>query len=432
MMENNNSVSQKKIRRLFFWGFCLILFLPIIILPPTFQPSSWSRAMLFRIILTLLVCFLFFKFFYKKEVSFPIPKWKNSAYLPFLTLAAFFITLILATFFSEDIRFSIFGSPTRAGGVLNLLFFFIFACFLALFTDENNWKKLFHALFGAGFLASLLAVIQYFNILKNIFLSYEGGGTPSFLGNSTFLAIYMIFLVFLSFSFLIQEKEKRKKLFYLGLLCLFLFTILITGSRAAYLGLLAGFFFFIFFYPVRKLPEQFSNGVYSKIKTLKIIAASLLIITILTVLFFNLFPQIAEKNNLLKIAVNRLSIKNVATDLLGTRLSVWKIGFQMIKDKPLFGWGPENFYIGFDKYYDPAIPGIKSLWWDRPHNAFLDIAASSGIISLILYFLFWLILLWQLQRFKSRQGSNINTYMAHGLQAMFIGYLVALFFNFDD
>ena len=419
MMKNNNYISQKKLHPLFFWGIYLILFLPIVLLPPTFQPAVWSRTLLFRIALTLLISFFFFKFFYKKDISISIPKWKSPVYLPFLILSGFFITLILATIFSQDFMFSVFGSPKRAGGVLNLLFFFLFSVFLALSVNENNWKKLFNWLFGIGVLVSLLAVVQYFNLFKNLFIAFEGGGTPSFLGSATFLAIYLIFLVFLSFTFLIQEKEKKKRITYGALFLLFIFTILITGARATYLGLLVGFFFFIFFYP-------------KKFKTLKIISAGLVLFAIIIVAFFNFYPQVAEKNSLFQVAVNRLSIKKVAIDLAGTRLSAWKITFEAIKDKPILGWGPENFYIGFEKYYDPNIPVIKDTWWDRPHNVFLDIAVSSGIISLILYFLFWLIIFWQLQKFKRQQGDNERTYLAHGLQAMFIGYLVALFFNFDD
>ncbi|MBU4367925.1 O-antigen ligase family protein, partial [Patescibacteria group bacterium] len=296
---------------------------------------------------------------------------------------------------------------------------FIFTVFLALFINGNSWKKLFNLLFIAGVLASLLAIVQYFNILKNIFISFEGGATPSFLGNSTFLAIYMLFLVFLSFTFLIQEKLKNKKILYAGFTLLFIFTILITNSRATYLGLLIGFFYFFFFYP-------------RKFKTLKTIAASLVLLAIIVVIFFNLFPQVAEKNNLLKIAVNRLSIKKVATDLIGTRFSAWKITLKTIEEKPIFGWGPENSYIGFEKYYDPTNSEIKNMWWDRPHNVFLEIAATSGIVSIILYSLFWIFLLWQLQIFKRKSGDNENTYLAHGIQAMFIGYLVVLFFNFDN
>ncbi|MBU4480125.1 O-antigen ligase family protein [Patescibacteria group bacterium] len=229
----------------------------------------------------------------------------------------------------------------------------------------------------------------------------------------------MLFLVFLSFTFFIRERAKNKKIIYAVLFSLFIFTVLITSSRATYLGLLIGFFYFFFFYP-------------KKFKTLKIIAASLVLIAIIIAIFFNLFPQVAEKNKLLEIAVNRLSIKKVAKDLAGTRFSAWKITLKTIEEKPIFGWGPENSYIGFDKYYDPTDSNIKNMWWDRPHNILLDIAASSGIISLVLYLLFWLLLFWQLQRFKRQQGENEYTYLAHGLQTMFIGYLVVLFFNFDN
>ena len=429
-MENNNYISQKKFRSLFFWGACFILFLPIVILPPTFQPNEWSRVILFKIILTVLISFLLFEFFYKKEISISVPKWKNPVYLPLLILSAFFITLILSTLFSQDPVFSVFGSPQRAGGVLNLLFFFAFACFLALFTDENNWKKLFNALFVAGVLISSLTIVQYFNILKDVFVSFEEGGTPSFLGNSTFLAIYMLFLSILSFTYFLQEKEKKKKVTYGVLFLLFTFTILVTNARATYLGLLIGFFYFFFFYPVR---SKVSSGINPKnLKTLKIIAAGLVLFAIIAVIVFNFFPQISEKNNLLKIAADRLSIKKIVTDLAGTRFLVWKIALQTIEDKPILGWGPENFYIGFEKYYDPTVPIIKNTWWDRPHNVFLEIAANSGIMSLIFYSLFWIVLFCQLQIFKIQRGEGKDIYLAHGIQAMFIGYLVALFFNFDS
>lgn len=429
----NKKYPQVKTPALFFWGICFILFLPIIILPPSFQPSDWTRATIFRIILVVLVSVLFFKYFYKKELSFSVPKWKilvspenqapaktfNQAYLPFLTLAVFFITLILATIFSEDIRFSIFGSPARAGGLLNLLFFFVFAVFLALFMKDRDWEKLWKLNFLAGFFASLLAIIQYFHLFGSVFIAFQGGGTPSFLGNSTFLAIYMLFLIFLSFTLFTQEKNIKKKVFYAALFCLFIFTVLISGARATYLGILTGFFYFFFFFP-------------KKFKTLKIAAAGLVLVVIIAAILANIYPQAAQKNNLAKIVVDRLSVKKVMTDLAGTRFSAWQVTLKEIKEKPILGWGPENFYIGFEKYYDPTIPGMDKIWWDRPHNVFLDIWASSGIFSLLFYITFWASLLWQLQRFKRQQGDSRNTYLAHGVQAMFIGYLIALFFNFDN
>src|SRR3989344_4444295 len=419
-MKNNTMQLADKYQNVFFWSTCIVLFLPIIILPPNFQPSDWTRSILFRVILTGLICFLLFKFFYKKAGFVAIPKRGDPIFLPLLALLGLFATLIVSTVFSEDIIFSVFGSPSRGGGgLLNLLFLFLFTIFLAIFAKEKQWNKFFNVLLATGVLASLLAIVQYFNFFKNIFIAYEGGRTPSFLGNSTFLAMYLLFLGFLSVTLLVQEKNTTKKVIYGGLLALFLFTIFITGARAAYLGVLTGLIYYLLFYP-------------RKIRALKMAAASFLLCAMGIVLILNFFPRLAEKNNILKVAANRLSITTVVEDLAGTRFATWKITWQAIQDKPLLGWGPEKFYIGFEKYYDPTLPNLQNLWWDRPHNVFLEYFVNSGIFALVFYIAFWTLLLWRLHWYKKTQGEGKNAHMAHGLFAMFIGYLTVLFFNFDS
>jgi len=424
-MKNNSRYGENRISNIVFWAIGFMLFLPIIVLPPNFQPSDWTRSMLFRMMITALVSFLLFKFFYKKDISISLPKWKISTYLPMVILAVFFTSVVIATIFSQDITLSIFGSPSRSGGALNLFFFFLFSVLLAIFISKDQWQKLFHMLFIGGILASLLAIVQYFNLLKNVFLSYEGGSTPSFLGNSTILATYMLFLSFLAFVFFIQKRTKKGRAAYGALFLLFTFTIIITGSRAAYLALLIGFLYFFLLYPY---PQKY--------KRLKIAAVSILLFSILAIALFNVFPQLGEKSSILKTISTRVSIARIAKDIFGTRLSAWKMTWQAISEKPLLGWGPENFYIGFEKHYDPVPFATPKLLWDRPHNIVLDVAVHSGILSLLLYTSFWIALLWKLQRVKRPQLEDGNqtdtTLKAHVVHTMFLSYLVVLFFNFDS
>src|SRR3989344_4227702 len=433
-MKNNSRYGENRISNIVFWAIGFMLCLPIIVLPPNFQPSDWTRSMLFRMMITALVSFLLFKFFYKKDISISLPKWKISTYLPMVILAVFFTSVVIATIFSQDITLSIFGSPSRSGGALNLFFFFLFSVLLAIFISKDQWQKLFHMLFIGGILASLLAIVQYFNLLKNVFLSYEGGSTPSFLGNSTILATYMLFLSFLAFVFFIQKQSRKEKMAYGALFLLFTFTIIITGSRAAYLALVAGFLYFFLFYPY---PQKY--------KRLKIAAASILLFSILVIALFNVFPQLGEKSSILKTISTRVSIARIAKDIFGTRLSAWKMTWRAISEKPFLGWGPENFYIGFEKHYDPVPFATPKLLWDRPHNIVLDVAVHSGIFSLLLYLSFWSALFLKLSRFRRNRGSsmalpsgqkpneiNDDLLMAHGAQTMFMSYLVVLFFNFDS
>jgi len=420
MKNNIYQYSSEKIQKLFFWAVCIILFLPITILPPTFRPSNWSRVILFKVILTFIISFIYYRFFYKKDFSFSVFNKKNPASSIFLVLSLFILSLIISTIFSVDTRFSIFGSPVRAGGVINLIFYFIFAIFLAIFIKEESWIKLLKINFLVGFITSLFAFIQYFGFLNKIFVSFStGAGPPSFIGNSTFLAIYMLFLAFLSFTFFILEKSKNKKILYGVLFLLFIFTILISGARAAYFGVLAGFVFYLIFYP-------------KKIKFFKIASVFLLVSALAVVLFFNLFPKFGSGNMLIERVSSKLSIQKIAEDFAGNRLLAWNMTWQAIKEKPLFGWGPENFYIGFEKHYSPEDISIEKEWWDRPHNIFLDVFANYGIFALILYTSFWLLLLIRLQIFKKTEPDQNKVFLAHAIQAMFLGYLVVLFFNFDE
>lgn len=443
-MKNNNIfskiISRENYPKLIFGILCFILLLPIIILPPQFQPSDWTRASLFKTTVAILIALFLYRFFYKKDLSFSVPKKGYLFYLPMLTLSAYFIVLIIATIFSDDTTFSFFGSPARASGLLNMLFFLAFVFFMALFIKGELWNKLIRINFIAGSFASVLAIVQYFGLLKNIFLSSESGATPSLLGNSTFLAIYMIFLAFCAFAFFLSQENKRKKTVYGGLFLLFLFTIFVTSSRASYIGVLMGFAFYFLLFP-KKLSEGEDRLVKwitrERIKILKISSFIFIFLIISLVVYVNMIeklPDFIENNKKLSFFIqNRLSVENAIRDLTGTRLSTWKITLKAIQEKPFLGWGPENFHIGFEKYFDPTLPpSLARLWLDRPHNIFLEILVNSGIFALIFYIAFWAILLWQLQVFKNKNENKKEVNFAHSLQAMFIAYLTVLFFNFDS
>src|SRR3989344_833285 len=206
-MKNNLWSLPQKLENILLYGLAGILFLPIIIFPPNFQPSDWSRSMLFRIIIAILFSAILYYLLHKKNLAITVPKYGLKTYLPLILLAGFMIVSIISTIFSQDIFFSLFGSPSRAGGMVNLFFFFIFTVILTFFT-KNNWEKLFSVLFVVGALASFFAIFQSVNFFTGKLISYTSGSVPSFLGNSTILAIYMLFLAFWAFVYFIEAQTK--------------------------------------------------------------------------------------------------------------------------------------------------------------------------------------------------------------------------------
>ncbi len=410
-----------KVQSWVFWTLSFILLLPIIVLPPSFNPSNWSRVILFKLALTGILAWLCYRFFYKKDLSFTVITKQNPAFWPLAILAGLFAVIIASTIFSPDIRFSLFGSPGRSGGLINLLCYFLFAVFTLSFVTEETWYKLLKVNLAAGALASAMAFVQYFGVFNTIFVAFQGGGAgvPSLIGNSTLLAVYMVFLAFCAFTFFITEKSRSIKYAYAALCLVFLATIVITGSRAAYLGMLIAAVFYLLWYP-------------KTLRVAKIAAASLLIAGIIAVALFNLFPQLGNVNGFFTTVATRANISTIARDLAGNRFPAWQMTVQAIKDRPLLGWGPENFYMGFEQHYAPVNESLQREWWDRPHNILLDVAAHYGILALLAYVAFWVFLFVRLQQFKAKEEHGTRKFFAHAISAALLAYGTILLFNFDE
>ena len=57
---------------------------------------------------------------------------------------------------------------------------------------------------------------------------------------------------------------------------------------------------------------------------------------------------------------------------------MWHIAFEGWKQRPLLGWGPENFIIIFQRDFDPSyfVPAAGfGAWFDRAHSVIFDYLA---------------------------------------------------------
>jgi len=500
-----------KLNWLYKIGLFIILTLPILTIPPYFFPADWGKSIVFRSVMAIML-FLFIASSLRARVSRsrersvagsnlnrgdcfvgcdllamtknnPIrkPLASNGASKIIWALGGLFGIFLLASIFSVDPLFSFWGSPYRGGGFVTFAFYFVFAIMAFLFfrkqdphVSEAGWQKAWVFSIFIGILVSFVGIIQYYGLFNKIFAA--SGQPPSTLGNPIILAIYLLLLFFPTLSFAINQsfdtvQGKLKKIFYIFSLLIFLFTILISGTRAAYLGIFIGVLYFLLFFPVRdhardsategSLGQAISNGARpvkssqsevsretgqfnrtspKKLKILKICIGLFIIFILAFVLYANVHPGLPKilQNRITTGLVNQLSIKHALND---ERYRAWQTAFKEVLDKPILGWGPENFAVGFDKNYDPKI--TTSPWWDKAHNIFLDTGAEAGILGILAYLALFGVLFWQLHKVKHAENnppspeatdgqSAEKTLMAHGIQATLIGYLVANFFSFDS
>ena len=72
------------------------------------------------------------------------------------------------------------------------------------------------------------------------------------------------------------------------------------------------------------------------------------------------------------------------------RVIVWDVSLDSFAQKPLLGWGPENFNQAFERNFDNRIFEEKNLgeiWFERAHNVFLDTLVTTGILGLLSFIL---------------------------------------------
>jgi O-antigen ligase len=103
------------------------------------------------------------------------------------------------------------------------------------------------------------------------------------------------------------------------------------------------------------------------------------------------------------------------------RLTQWQFCWQLITERPVFGWGLRNF--------TPLYEAKMNLWLGHPHNLFLMFGAETGIISLLLFLAIIAMIM-----FKA--AKLCLTWFGNAPNLIFFSYLVAftscVLFNLAD
>ena len=70
-----------------------------------------------------------------------------------------------------------------------------------------------------------------------------------------------------------------------------------------------------------------------------------------------------------------------------SRLASWETGLRGFAERPLLGWGPENFVVVFGRYAEGLAATSES--HDRAHNKLIEVAATTGLAGLSLWLALW-------------------------------------------
>lgn len=110
----------------------------------------------------------------------------------------------------------------------------------------------------------------------------------------------------------------------------------------------------------------------------------------------------------------------------------WNAAWQGFKQYPVLGVGMENFDIIFNKYFKASYFNLapSETYFDRVHNQYLNLLVENGILALLLYLGFPVLLGYYLIGGYRQKVFALNEFLI--LAAMSTAYFIHIFFVFDD
>lgn len=172
-------------------------------------------------------------------------------------------------------------------------------------------------------------------------------------------------------------------------------------------------------------------------KLTKKIGIAALIVIIAAVSFLGIFKDssFVKKSDLLSrfSSLITLDVKNIFETQGKARTLLWGMSWKGVEERPILGWGQDNFIYVFSKYYDPEMYAQEQ-WFDRTHNVFFDWLIAGGFLGLIGYLALFFALIFTLwKKTKLDEDSAIYDVLEKAiLTGLLTAYFVHNLFIFDN
>ena len=323
--------------------------------------------------------------------------------IPLLALA---LVNILATILSVSPRVSMWGSYQRLQGLYtNFSYVVIFLSILGNVRSREQVQRLITVGIVASLPVSLYGVIQRFNLDPIPWGGDVSVRVASNMGNSIFVAAYLIMIIPPTFVRIVETFEGMLKgkdnpwviftrlTVYIFIAALQLTTLFFTGSRGPWLGWAASMvFLWLGFSLVWRKRWLSIAGVILAV----LAAVFLIVLNIPGGPLDNLrqSPEFGRLGRLLDAESRtgrvRALIWQGAADLVLPHDPIeYPDGSEdrMNIIRPLIGYGLESMYVAYNPFYPPELTQVekRNASPDRSHNETWDALVTSGLLGMIVY-----------------------------------------------
>jgi len=306
------------------------------------------------------------------------PRWEKVL----VVFGVFILALALSAIFGADPSRSFWSKFERMTGLVMWLHLFgFFWALIFTFQQKEIWRKFFIFSVAIGAIISLMALLEQAGV-KAFDFSQRGGST---LGNTSFLGSYLLFNVFWAAYLFFVSTKWRERIIFLSTIVLAILAIYFSHSRAGVLASFGGLALTGLLYLAFKISSKKAR----LLGKLVLIMASAVVLAAVILLYI---PHNPVYDKFVSMATKSRPVN-------------WQIAWQGFLEKPIFGWGSENYYLVFPKYFNPCLytPACGSeVWFDRTHNIILDTLVANGLVGFLAYLGLLITTVWSLARARKK------------------------------
>ncbi len=327
------------------------------------------------------------------------------------------VSLVISTLASVNPALSLGGSNWRYWGLLTQLAALGFAYLVAACCAgrPRRLHVLLRSIAASGLIVALYGIAQYFG--WDPFLDARGYHVgegiwtivrpPSTLGHADYSANWLLFVVFAGAALAVSEQRTPWRWLAWTAAAAGSVAIVLSGTRAAIAGLLAGALFLILM------------SWWGRRFRLPYVALGLAIAAVATV--FYLSPA-GEK---LRARVH-WALEEPAG---GARILLWRDSLRMAAARWPAGYGPETFIATFARHQSEDLArAYPDFYHESPHNIYLDVLVAQGVAGPVLLLALaasgFAAAIMSLRRVRRNPAAGA---LAAGLAAMTIGEQFACF-----
>ena len=381
------------------WIIFPLAFVPLLVHDETLFPFIFPKTLLIRTLVALFwVVFAAWLFMDRSRAKELIrEKWqflKNPVFL--FTIGFFIVLMIVSTIFSVNPFRSFFGDVERGEGLLGIFNFIGFFIATLFVFKKEDWITFFRGTLIVG-------AILFFDALNEFLGPFVRA--QSSLGNPTFLAAVFLFIIYSALIVLFSKPTIFWRVASLLMIPLGIVGVFLTGTRGAILGLFFGAFLVVIYLTIK------GKDIYLPIKkkiSFRSIGVGVFLVGILFAVGFVTTVNDPIWENV--PGLGRFAGVSFNDATLQTRLISAGVSLKAINPanesigRSLVGYGPENFNIAYNKYYNPEYMRYEPLWFDRAHNKVFDVLVMNGALGLIAYLGIWVSLFYLAFRRVKEKG----------------------------